>query len=210
MITSNFEQIIETIKLGGIAVYPLLFFAILATALIFDKIFLYKKLVALPKILFETIETYNFAWNRLEAELSKLPTNNIYSKFFGIILNNRQKPIWWIESRAGDEAKLIQEKLSRGLWILETIITAAPLVGLLGTITGMMKAFKLIGTDGIVNPTGITGGVAEALIATALGLLIAVIALFAFNYFSKRQDQITDELERLGTRIVDHIKLDQK
>ena len=91
--------------------------------------------------------------------------------------------------------------------MLETIVTAAPLLGLLGTITGMMHAFNLIGTNGLVDPTGVTGGVAQALIATALGLFIAVIALFAFNFFSRRQSQMLDEMERLGTRLVGHIRM---
>ena len=81
--------------------------------------------------------------------------------------------------------------------MLETIVTAAPRLGLLGTIAGMMHAFNLIGANGLVDPTGVTGGVAQALIATALGLFIAVIALFAFNFFSRRQSQVLDEMERL-------------
>jgi biopolymer transport protein ExbB len=89
-------------------------------------------------------------------------------------------------------------------------LTAAPLLGLLGTITGMMHAFKLIGTSGLVDPTGVTGGVAQALIATALGLFIALIALFGFNFFSRRQAQTMDEMERLGTRLVDNIRLGEK
>jgi biopolymer transport protein ExbB len=93
--------------------------------------------------------------------------------------------------------------------VLETIVTAAPLLGLMGTIGGMMDAFKIIGGSGVVNPTGVTGGVAQALIATAIGLLIALIALFGFNYFSRVQSQTMDEMERLGTRLIDHIRLDQ-
>ena len=91
--------------------------------------------------------------------------------------------------------------------MLETIVTAAPLLGLFGTITGMMHAFNLIGDNGLVDPTGVTGGVAQALIATALGLFIAIVALFANNFFSRRQAQMLDEMERLGTRLVDHIRM---
>ncbi len=202
-------ELINTIKLGGSSIYPLSLLCILATALIIDKILFYKKLVNLPKNLFDLIETYNFRWNEFEVELSRLGNNNIYRKFFEIILKNKNNPLWWLESRTLDEAKIIEKNLNRGLWILETIITAAPLLGLLGTIFGMMSSFKIIGTNGVVNPTGVTGGVAESLIATAFGLFIAIFSLFAFNYFSKKNDQILDELERLGTRIIDHIKLDK-
>jgi len=99
--------------------------------------------------------------------------------------------------------------MSRGLWVLETIVTAAPLLGLLGTITGMMQSFNIIGSSELVAPSQVTAGVAQALIATALGLLIAVISLFAFNLFARIQSHSLDTMERLGTRLVDHIRLDQ-
>ena len=189
--------------------YPLSLLCIAAVALIVDKILFYKKFAQLPQSLLEVIETYAFIWNDLELHLAKLPSPNIYRKFFSVIFANRARPAWWLESRANDEAKLIEKKLGQSLWILETIVTAAPLLGLLGTILGMMESFKIIGDSSVVNPTGVTGGVAEALIATAFGLFIAILTLFAFNYFSRKQDQIFDELERLGTRVIDHVRLDQ-
>jgi biopolymer transport protein ExbB len=93
------------------------------------------------------------------------------------------------------------------LWVLETIVTAAPLLGLLGTIVGMMHAFQLIGAKGLVNPTGVTGGVAQALVATAIGLVIALVALFAFNYFSRRIDRLVDELEAFANSWLSDIRL---
>jgi len=202
------SEILNTAKLGGVMVYPLSLLCIFAIALIVDKILFYKKLVRLPKKLRDIIETYDFSWSELEAELSRLATENSYRKFFIVILQNKKRPIWWLESRAADEAKIIEKNLSKSLWILETIVTVAPLLGLLGTIVGMMSSFKLIGENTLINPVGVTGGVAEALIATAFGLFIAIFSLFAFNYFSRQQDQVMDELERLGTRVIDHIKLD--
>jgi coenzyme Q-binding protein COQ10 len=80
-------------------------------ALIIDKILLYKKLVNLPQKLFDLIETYNFKWNEFELELSRLGDGNFYKSFFKIILENKKNPLWWIESRAVDEAKII-EKIS--------------------------------------------------------------------------------------------------
>ena len=139
--------------------------------------------------------------------MTGLDRRNYFQRFLRVAMNNRKKPVWWVESRASDEAQLIENALGRGLWVLETIVTAAPLLGLVGTIVGMMHSFRLIGGTGLVNPTGITGGVAQALIATTLGLIIALVALFAFNFFSHRQSQVLDEMERLGTRLVDHIRM---
>lgn len=197
------------IKLGGLVMIPLSAMAIIALAIIFDKIFYYQKHVKISKKFFNLIETYNFDWQKFNQQLQKLNQKNCYHKFFKIIFENKTKPIWWLESRAIDEAKQIEKDLNSMLWILETIITSAPLLGLLGTIMGMMSSFKIIGNQGIVNPTGITAGVAESLIATGFGLIIAIIALFAFNYFIKIQNQTIDELERLGTRIIDHLKIDR-
>ncbi len=197
----------EALKFGGAMVYPLLLLAVLAAVVILDKSFVYWRYVRLPNPLLELVETYDFSWSELDRQLTGLDQQNYFQRFFRVVMNNRGKPVWWVESRAGDEAQLIEKSLSRGLWILETIVTAAPLLGLLGTITGMMHAFNLIGSNGLVDPTGVTGGVAQALIATALGLFIAVISLFAFNFFSRRQSQMLDEMERLGTRLVDNIRM---
>ncbi|MDR3566989.1 MAG: MotA/TolQ/ExbB proton channel family protein [Syntrophobacteraceae bacterium] len=201
------KTVIEALKLGGAMVYPLAVLAVLAISVMLDKAFVYLRYMRIPGHLIEFVETYDFSWSDFDRHLSGLGKGNYFQRFFRVVVENRAKPVWWVESRAGDEAQLIEGALSRGLWMLETIVTAAPLLGLFGTITGMMRAFNLIGKNGLVDPTGVTGGVAQALIATALGLVIAVIALFAFNFFSRRQARMLDEMERLGTRLVDHIRM---
>ena len=206
----DIQEALQALKFGGAMVYPLLLLAVLALVITIDKLYVYWRYVRLPQALLELVETYGFAWADLERDLAALTAGNYFARFFRVIMENRTKPAWWVESRAGDEAQLIEKALSRGLWVLETVVTAAPLLGLLGTITGMMHSFNLIGGNGLVDPTGVTGGVAQALIATALGLFIAIIALFAFNFFSRRQAQALDEMERLGTRLVDNIRLGEQ
>ena len=201
---------LKALQLGGMAVYPLLLLGIVAFAIILDKTFVYRRYVMLPSSLQALVETYGFEWADLNQQTNSLAAGNYFGRFFQVIFDNRSNPAWWVESRAADEAQLIEKALNRGLWVLETIVTAAPLLGLVGTIVGMMESFKLIGGSGLVNPTGITGGVAQALIATTLGLIIALIALFSFNFFSHLQSRTMDEMERLGTRMVDHIRMDQE
>ncbi|MFI5304905.1 MAG: MotA/TolQ/ExbB proton channel family protein [Nitrospiria bacterium] len=200
----------SALRFGGVLMYPLLFLAVVSFALLLDKAFVYWRYVRLPDNFTHLVETYDFAWEELAHQVDRLEPRNYFGRFFRVILDNRNKPAWWVESRAADEAQLIEKALSRGLWILETIVTAAPLLGLLGTIAGMMNSFRIISGNGLVDPTGITGGVAQALIATAVGISIALIALFVFNYFSRLQSQSLDEMERLGTRLLDHIRLDQQ
>lgn len=200
----------EAITYGGPMVYPLLALGVIALTIIIDRAVAYGRCLRLPGDLLALVETYGFDWQELEKPLAALGPRNAYARFFKTIADNRAKPVWWVESRAGDEAGAIEKTLNRGLWILETVVTAAPLLGLLGTITGMMQAFKIIGTSTLVAPTQVTSGVAEALIATALGLLIAILSLFGFNFFARTQAQALDRMERLGSRLIDHIRLDQE
>jgi biopolymer transport protein ExbB len=200
----------DALRYGGAMVYPLLFLGAVSIVIMLDRAVVLYRSLRLPGSLFDLVETYDFSWDQLERELQKLTPANAYRRFFSVIIRNRHQPPWWVESRASDEAGAIERVLSRGLWILETVVTAAPLMGLLGTITGMMQAFKVIGGAGLVAPTQVTSGVAQALIATALGLLIALFALFGFNFFARVQSHALDQMERLGSRLVDHIRLDHE
>jgi biopolymer transport protein ExbB len=85
--------------------------------------------------------------------------------------------------------------------VLDTVVTLSPLLGLLGTVTGMIAAFGVMSTTGLEQPHAITGGVAEALIATAAGLGVAIVTLVPYNYFSTRAERTLDEIETQGTRL---------
>jgi biopolymer transport protein ExbB len=91
--------------------------------------------------------------------------------------------------------------LKRRLTILDTIITLAPLLGLLGTVTGMIGSFGIMSQSGIGQPHAVTGGVAEALIATATGLLIAILTLVPYNYFTSRAEREMEEIEYYASRL---------
>ncbi|MCE9541921.1 MAG: MotA/TolQ/ExbB proton channel family protein [Verrucomicrobia bacterium] len=92
------------------------------------------------------------------------------------------------------------KKFNRGLPLLDTAITIAPLLGLLGTVMGMIRSFGLIAGE-LDAPAAITGGIAEALIATAFGLLVAIMALFPLNYLIARLEVARAELEEAGNRL---------
>ena len=201
------QDFAATLRVGGAMIYPLLALAVVAAVVALEKGFVFLTRTRLPAPLLAVAETYGFEWGEIEREVDGLGSRNYFGRFFKIIIENRKRPVWWVESRAAEEASLIEKALGRWLWILETTVTAAPLLGLLGTITGMVRAFKLFGAEGLVDPRGVTGGVAEALIATAVGLFIALVALFAYNFFSYRMAQVMDEMEQLGTRLIDHIRL---
>lgn len=98
-------------------------------------------------------------------------------------------------------ADLELQRYNRGIAALDTIVTLAPLLGLFGTVTGMIHAFGLLGASELGAPTAITGGIAEALIATAFGLLVAMIALLPFNYLNSLLEQARRDIENAGAHL---------
>ena len=93
--------------------------------------------------------------------------------------------------------------LEKRIHWLDTIITIAPLMGLLGTIIGMMGSFKVLTQSGVDDPYSITGGIAEALIATATGLVVALISVIAHNYFNNQVKNSIYEMESAASRLAE-------
>ncbi len=201
-----FSQISTTFQSGGVIIYPLSLIFIISLAMIIDKILFYKKFANKPKIIDLLLNGEDFPLEKFETEILKDNEKNIYINFCREIFNNKTKPVWFIEAKIQNKASLVEKQLNKTLWVLETTITSAPLLGLLGTIIGMMKSFKLFGENNVQNISGITGGVSESLIATAIGIVVALIALFFFNYFTKKQDEIISDLENVATNILSKIK----
>ena len=102
-----------------------------------------------------------------------------------------------LEVAAADEV----ERMKRGLGILDTIITMAPLLGILGTVLGIIDSFDLLGLKGIADPRAVTGGIAQALITTASGLAVALLTLAPYNYLVHRVQKAAGYLARIGTRL---------
>jgi len=103
-------------------------------------------------------------------------------------------------------ANLELKKFNRGLAVLDTIVTLAPLLGLLGTVTGMIHAFGLLGTQQLDAPEAITGGISQALIATAFGLTIAITALIPLNYLNARLEEARHDIEDAATQLELHLE----
>jgi len=104
-----------------------------------------------------------------------------------------------------EETILLQApRIDRALWALDTIVTLGPLLGLLGTIVGIFEAFKVLGAADTA-PTKVTGGVAEALIATAAGLFVAILGLVFFNGLNNRVRLIMHQMEAIKVMLVNRL-----
>ena len=106
------------LKLGGIIIIPLVLLGVIAVAIMLEKAFIYWRYARLSSDLLNLVETYGFKWNDLEKILSGLDSRHYYKRFFEVVISNRHQPAWWTESRAADEAQIIEESLARRLWAL--------------------------------------------------------------------------------------------
>lgn len=196
----SWQDIVTALRVAGWIVYPLSALALAALVVVIDRAYVFWRFGSIP---------LQPDARGIEAAIGALPARHAARRLMQPLRDQADKPSWWIEERAGAVAVQIQRDMSRGLWVLETIVTAAPLLGLLGTILGMMQAFQLLGEKGLVSPSGVTGGVAQALVATAIGLVIALVALFAFNYFSRRMDRLVEDLETFAGAWLAGVRLER-
>ena len=131
-------------------------------------------------------------------KLAKLP----HASLFAIVQRDAARASREILSEHLEEAIMHEVPLlDRSLWMLDTVVTLAPLLGLFGTIIGMFNAFHVLGSLQN-NPIAITGGIAEALIATASGLFIAMLGLVAFNALHQRVRLVMHQLETIKLMLV--------
>ena len=92
-------------------------------------------------------------------------------------------------------------RMKKYLSVIDTMITLSPLLGILGTVTGIIHSFQVLGTMGAENPTLVTLGISQALITTAFGLIIAIFSLIPYNYFWAKVEKATLEMEKYGTTL---------
>jgi len=99
------------------------------------------------------------------------------------------------------EAESQIRKMQRFMALLDTMITVSPLLGIFGTVLGIITSFKVLGMAGLDDPRAVTGGIAQALITTAAGLGIAIMSVFPYNYFNSRIDKAAHEMEKYATSL---------
>jgi biopolymer transport protein ExbB len=91
--------------------------------------------------------------------------------------------------------------MRRGMRVLDTIITVAPMLGILGTVSGLITSFDMLGQAGVEEPKAVIAGIAEALITTAAGLTISIAVVFPYNWFNALTEDALSAFEHYGTRL---------
>ena len=197
---TTLESFLDFMDRGGFVLWPLLLLSIVTVSLVIERAWFWWRLDsrrgrAEYDRLVTMLRTGDAASLREAAETDRGP----YAEFVRL-LAGRDRPD---ESDAAIVAEEVRPRLERGSILLSTVVTAAPMLGILGTVVGIIQSFELLGGDAtITDPSQVSGGIAEALISTACGLVVALIALFPLMILRGRQDRAVGRLEALASATI--------
>ena len=184
---------------GGPVMYPLLACSIIVLTVIIERIFFW---INLNKNRNQTLLNEVLELCR-QGDWEDVKEKTIGSKDYIIeiliigILHREFSMIKAMESAAAEEIKLMRRYMN----VLDTMITVAPLLGIFGTVIGIILSFEVLGSSGIENPEAVTAGIAQALITTATGLGIAILTVFPYNYFNSRVENAAISIEKYATSL---------
>ena len=192
---------------GGFMMYPLILCSILAIGIILERAFTFRKATAIdPEELLEEIkQSYKPGDHGAAAARLMEDAKTPYARIFARGLKNADRSAETIDLAMSQEAANEIPALENYLPGLRTIISIAPLLGLLGTIAGMIASFKEVARSGLSSPTAVMGGVSEALVSTATGIGVAVIGLIFYNYFGNLVKRFVEDMEYYGTELTNFL-----
>ena len=194
---------IEFIMRGGFMMYPLLLSALIAMTVILERFYIFFRAYRTPEGLVAKVLKLIHANQLKEADQLCQSHSTPVGAVLAAGIEHFSNPVAEMELSMKNQAEQWIPLLEKRIEVIDTVITAAPLMGLLGTITGMMASFRVLSEKGVNEPNAITGGVAEALIATATGLVIALLCLVAYNYLSARIREFIYEVESVASRLIE-------
>ncbi len=190
---------------GGYLMYPIILCSILTLAILFERLFALRRSRVIPeKFIIEVSDLVR--QQRMEDALTQCRLNDSsISRVLSAGISRHKKSRQQVKEAIEDVGRLEAATLERFLTILGTIAGIAPLLGLLGTVTGMIKAFSVISHAGIGNPQMLAGGISEALITTAAGLTVAIPAFVFYKLLRSRVDKRILRMERVSIEVLDLI-----
>lgn len=191
------------IQAGGWLMLPILLCSVIALAIIGERFWALQQKRIAPPHLVSQIWQWHKSQSLDEGRIQALSRNSPLGRILAAGLVNRQHPRDIMKESIEETGRQVVQELERYLNTLGTIASITPLLGLLGTVIGMIKVFAAITTQGVGNPSVLAGGISEALITTATGLSVAIPSLIFYRYFRGKVDALVLKMEDEAMKIVD-------
>jgi biopolymer transport protein ExbB len=193
----------EIVRAGGLFMWPIILCSIVAAAIILERLWTLQDRRVLPPDLTRRVWQLVESGQINDKVILALEQNSPLGKVLAAGLANRHRSREILMERLEDAGRHAIHELERFLNALGTIAGISPLLGLLGTVTGIIKAFNAINAGGMGDPRALSGGIAEALLTTAAGLCVAIPALIGYRYLRGRVERIIVEIEKDAMRLGD-------
>jgi biopolymer transport protein ExbB len=195
----------QTIVQGGVLMIPIAACSVLAVWVIVDRAFHLRR----PRVIEpEIVSVIDSLEEPGDIPLARSICDKHPGPFAAIVrvaLDHRERPRDELRELIEDQGRQEVAVLERGLGLLETVAAIAPLLGLLGTVFGMIQVFEVVSLQGVGQAQSLSGGISQALITTAAGLSIGIPALVAYNYFSGKAERLVLDMEAHTARLVQKI-----
>lgn len=193
----------EIVKAGGPIMVPILLASIIAAAIFLERLWTLQQGRVLPAELTEKVWKWVEQRQIQDKHIIALQQNSPLGKILAAGLANRHRDRAVIKEAIEDTGRHVVHELERFIGALGTIASVSPLLGLLGTVVGMIRTFNAIQTEGVGNPAALGGGIAEALITTAAGLTVAIPALLGYKYLRGRVSSLVVQMEKESIKLVE-------
>ena len=194
---------LELFQAGGPFMWVIALCSIIAAAIVAERLWTLQQRRVMPQDLTRRIWTLVENGQINEKVIAALESNSPLGKILAAGLQHRHRPREIMMERLQDSGRHVAHELNRFLNTLGTIAGVSPLLGLLGTVTGIIKAFDVIYSGGLGDPRALSGGISEALLTTAFGLCVAIPSYVAYRYLRSRVDGIVMQIEKDVVRFAD-------
>jgi len=201
---------LEIVQAGGWMMVPIIACSVVAVAIVLERIWTLQRKRVLPS----DVTTQIWDWvnsNQLDTQhVQRVQQSSPLGQVLAAGLTYRNAPRDILKEAIEDSGRHVVHDLERYLNPLGTIAAISPLLGLLGTVSGMIRAFTAITTQGVGNPAVLAGGISEALITTAAGLTVAIPSLIAYRYLRGRVDGLVVMIEKESIRFIEALLHQQR
>ncbi len=192
----------EIIKAGGPVMWPIITLSIIAAAILLERLWSLQDERVIPKELTEKVWKLVESGQLTDKHVAALGQNSALGQILAAGLASRHRGREHIKEAIEDTGRHVVHELERFLNMLGTIAAVSPLLGLLGTVIGIITAFNAITQQGVGDPKMLSGGIGQALIATAAGLIVAIPSLMGYRYLRGKVDGLVIAMEKEALKLV--------
>jgi biopolymer transport protein ExbB len=195
----------ELVQAGGYFMWPIILCSVAAVGILLERLWTLQRKRVLPEELIKKVSQLAEAGQVNAKVIEALEKNSPLGRVMAAALANRDRGRDIMMERVQDTGRHVVHELERFLNTLGTIASISPLLGLLGTVTGIIRAFNAVMLGGMGDPRLLAGGISEALITTAGGLAVAIPSFIAYRYLRGKVERIVIDMEKIAVAFADSL-----